>query len=40
MGGHPSFYAGYQPVGDEKSRIKFEAAWGTELPSKPGSKRF
>ena len=36
MGGHPSFYPGYQPVTDETARIKFEAAWGTELPTRPG----
>ncbi len=36
MGVHPSFFPGYQPVSDEKSRIKFEGAWGTELPLKAG----
>jgi predicted molibdopterin-dependent oxidoreductase YjgC len=36
MGGHPALYPGYQPVSDEKARIKFEAAWGTELPPRPG----
>ncbi|MGZ6316892.1 MAG: molybdopterin-dependent oxidoreductase [Anaerolineales bacterium] len=36
MGGDPSFYPGYQAVTDEKARIKFEAAWGTELPVKRG----
>ena len=36
MGGTPSFYSGHQPVTDEKARIKFEAAWGMELPTEPG----
>ncbi len=36
MGGHPAVYSGYQPVTDEKARIKFEAAWATELPTRPG----
>ena len=36
MGGHPAFYPGYQPVTDEKTRIKLEAAWGMELPTRPG----
>jgi predicted molibdopterin-dependent oxidoreductase YjgC len=36
LGGLPSLYPGYQPVTDEKARIRFEAAWGTELPTKPG----
>ncbi|HEX8992875.1 MAG TPA: molybdopterin-dependent oxidoreductase [Anaerolineales bacterium] len=36
MGGHPAVYPGYQPVSDERVRVKFEAAWGVELPKKPG----
>jgi predicted molibdopterin-dependent oxidoreductase YjgC len=36
MGGHPSVYPGYQPIRDEGARVKFEAAWGVELPKKPG----
>ncbi len=36
MGASPSVYAGYQPVTDEKARIKFEAAWATELPVRAG----
>lgn len=36
MGAHPSVYAGYQPVTDEQARIKFEAAWATELPVRAG----
>ena len=36
VGGLPEFYPGYQRVDDEKARGKFEDAWGTELPRKPG----
>ncbi|HTP01227.1 MAG TPA: molybdopterin-dependent oxidoreductase [Anaerolineales bacterium] len=36
MGGHPVFLPGYQPVMDAASRVKFEAAWGMELPARPG----
>jgi predicted molibdopterin-dependent oxidoreductase YjgC len=40
MGGHPSVFPGYQAVADEKARIKFEAAWGTELSIKAGLSAF
>jgi formate dehydrogenase alpha subunit len=36
MGGLPNVYPGYQPVTNEESRIKFEDAWGTSLPSSIG----
>jgi hypothetical protein len=36
MGGHPAYLPGYQSVTDPAARIKFEAAWGTELPPLPG----
>ncbi len=36
MGGHPAVFPGCQPVTDEQARIKFEAAWATELPVRPG----
>ncbi len=36
MGAHPFVYPGYQPVTDEMTRIKFEAAWAVELPMRPG----
>jgi predicted molibdopterin-dependent oxidoreductase YjgC len=36
MGGHPSVYSGYQFVADKYARKKFEAAWGVELPTRPG----
>ena len=36
MGGHPAYLPGYQSVTDQAARIKFEAAWGMELPAKPG----
>lgn len=32
----PNLYPGYQPVADAAVREKFEKAWGTSLPSKPG----
>ncbi len=36
VGALPNVYSGYQSVTDEKNRAKFEAAWKTKLPSKPG----
>ncbi|KAB2903183.1 MAG: molybdopterin-dependent oxidoreductase [Anaerolineae bacterium] len=36
MGGHPSYYPGYQPVDSDATRKKFEAAWGKGLPTRPG----
>jgi formate dehydrogenase (NADP+) alpha subunit len=36
MGALPNVYSGYQSVADENARAKFEKAWNTELPSKPG----
>lgn len=35
-GGLPNVFPGYQSVGDDKIRAKFEAAWNTTLPSEPG----
>jgi predicted molibdopterin-dependent oxidoreductase YjgC len=36
MGGLPNVYPGYQAVTDSAIRSKFEAAWGSSLPPKPG----
>ncbi len=36
MGALPGVFPGYQQVGDETIRAKFEKAWGTELPPTPG----
>lgn len=36
MGALPNVYSGYQSVSDENTHEKFEKAWNTELPSKPG----
>ena len=36
MGALPNVYSGYQAVQDKAARDKFEAAWETELPAKPG----
>ncbi len=36
MGAHPALFPGYQPITDEKARIKFEAAWAMELPVRAG----
>ncbi|HET7377620.1 MAG TPA: molybdopterin-dependent oxidoreductase, partial [Anaerolineae bacterium] len=36
MGGHPNFYPGYQPVDNDATRKKFEAAWGKGLSTRPG----
>jgi formate dehydrogenase alpha subunit len=35
-GGLPSFYTAYQPVTDDVIRRKFEEAWHTPLPGRPG----
>jgi len=35
-GGLPNVFPGYQSVGDDEIRAKFEAAWHTTLPSEPG----
>lgn len=36
VGALPNVFSGYQSVTDEKIRVKFENAWKTKLPSKPG----
>ena len=36
MGALPADYPGYQKVFNDDSRVKFEKAWGTGLPSTPG----
>ena len=36
MGALPNVYSGYQAVQNKAARDKFEAAWETELPEKPG----
>ncbi|PKM79495.1 MAG: formate dehydrogenase subunit alpha, partial [Firmicutes bacterium HGW-Firmicutes-13] len=36
MGALPNVYPGYQSVADENMRLKFEQAWGVNLPSSPG----
>jgi predicted molibdopterin-dependent oxidoreductase YjgC len=36
MGALPNVYTGYQRVDDPAVRGKFEAAWNTRLPEKPG----
>ncbi len=36
MGGTPDYLPGYQLFTDEQARVKFEAAWGMELPVAPG----
>ncbi len=36
MGGLPDFYPGYQKVNVEANRLKFENAWGVNLPSDAG----
>ncbi|PZE20585.1 formate dehydrogenase subunit alpha [Paenibacillus xerothermodurans] len=32
----PSYFPGYELVTDEKVRARYEKAWGTKLPAKPG----
>jgi formate dehydrogenase alpha subunit len=36
MGALPDVYSGYQPVTDAGARQRFEAAWRTPLPARPG----
>ncbi|MGO0123511.1 formate dehydrogenase subunit alpha [Desulfothermobacter acidiphilus] len=36
MGALPDYLPGYQPVSDSKVRSKFSAAWGVEIPDRPG----
>ncbi len=36
MGALPDVYSGYQPVTDPAVRARFEAAWRTPLPERPG----
>jgi formate dehydrogenase major subunit len=36
MGALPNVFTGYQPVGNDDARAKFEKAWGVALPPKPG----
>ncbi|MCJ2557412.1 MAG: molybdopterin-dependent oxidoreductase, partial [Candidatus Thermoplasmatota archaeon] len=36
MGALPGVFPGYQQVGDETIRAKFESAWQTKLPPAPG----
>ncbi|MGZ4619178.1 MAG: formate dehydrogenase subunit alpha [Frankiaceae bacterium] len=38
MGSLPDLYPGYQRVADEAARAKFEAAWGVQLPARPGMR--
>ena len=38
MGSLPDLYPGYQRVADETVRAKFEAAWGVQLPARPGMR--
>jgi predicted molibdopterin-dependent oxidoreductase YjgC len=38
MGCTPDFLTGYQPVSDEKARIKFQQAWGRAIRAEPGMK--
>jgi predicted molibdopterin-dependent oxidoreductase YjgC len=35
-GANPSYLPGYQPVDDPEIRAKFAAAWGVEVPARPG----
>jgi len=35
-GGLPNLYPGYQRVDDQEARMKFQKAWDTKLPEKPG----
>jgi len=35
-GANPSYLPGYQPVDDPEIRAKFAAAWGVEVPTRPG----
>ena len=39
MGALPNVYSGYQKVCDPDIRQKFEKAWGTSLPAKPGLRQ-
>jgi formate dehydrogenase (coenzyme F420) alpha subunit len=36
MGALPDVLSGYQPVAQADARARFEAAWGTRLPTQPG----
>jgi formate dehydrogenase major subunit len=36
MGALPVVFTGYQPVGNDEAKAKFEKAWGVTLPAKPG----
>jgi formate dehydrogenase alpha subunit len=36
MGALPVVFTGYQPIGSDEARAKFEKAWGVTLPAKPG----
>ena len=38
MGALPDTHSGYRPVGDEQVARSFEAAWGVQLPRRPGYK--
>lgn len=38
MGALPNVFTGYQAVGNEDARAKFEKAWGVSLPTKVGLK--
>jgi formate dehydrogenase major subunit/formate dehydrogenase alpha subunit len=35
-GANPAYLPGYQPVDDPEVRAKFSAAWGVEVPERPG----
>ena len=36
MGALPNVYTGYQAVANEEARVKFQKAWGVDLPTRPG----
>ena len=36
MGAIPNKLPGFQDIGDDAARAKFETAWGTTIPSAPG----
>ena len=36
MGALPVVFTGYQPIGNDEARAKFEKAWGVTLPAKAG----
>ncbi len=36
FGTMPSWFPGYEPVGNAEVREKYEKAWGVEIPKDPG----